>query len=210
MNSRTTIYKPRPRPPSLFLWHSFATSHTRILTHTAMGAEGALPPLRQKCKRSPPEPEFSRSEPGPTPTPGRAPPSSHPANGRVTDASSASDVPSGEAGTTPAIGAAVHVVVIARSGSGAPASWRSTSGSTPGTNCHFIARSAPDVQLPEQSDTARADPHGREAVRLLDVPGALRQQVQRCPARADPHGREAVRLLDVPAAVHPEGPRCLA
>ena len=173
MNSRTTIYKPRPRPPSLFLWHSFATSHTRILTHTAMGAEGALPPLRQKCKRSPPEPEFSRSEPGPTPTPGRAPPSSHPANGRVTDASSASDVPSGEAGTTPAIGAAVHVVVIARSGSGAPASWRSTSGSTPGTNCLFIACSAPSSSAHRAEQPRQAHAHGREAVRLLDVPPAV-------------------------------------
>ena len=37
---------------------------------------------------------------------------------------------------------------------------------------------------------ARAEPHvhRREAVGLLDVPAAGRQQEQRCPARADPHG----------------------
>ena len=33
---------------------------------------------------------------------------------------------------------------------------------------------------------------------LLNLPLAVHHQGQSCPARADPHGREAVRLLDVP------------
>ena len=40
----------------------------------------------------------------------------------------------------------------------------------------------------------RASWHGGEAVRLLDVPRALRQEVCRCAARAVPHRREALRL----------------
>ena len=53
---------------------------------------------------------------------------------------------------------------------------------------------------------ARTDPHGREAVRLLHVPDAVRQKEPRCAARAEPHGREAVRLLHVPDAVQRQEP----
>ena len=58
----------------------------------------------------------------------------------------------------------------------------------------------PAVQPEGPGCAARADPHGREAVRLLDVPDAVRQQERRCPTRTDPHGREAACLLDVPKA----------
>ena len=53
----------------------------------------------------------------------------------------------------------------------------------------------------EPRPPARADPHGREAVQLLGVPPAVQQQGRRCSARADPHGQKSTRLLDVPPAV---------
>ena len=53
----------------------------------------------------------------------------------------------------------------------------------------------------EQRCAARADPHRREALRLLHVPDAVRPEEQGCAARADPHGGEALRLFHVPKTV---------
>ena len=93
--------------------------------------------------------------------------------------------------------ATVTFLLLVRRRSTARAEQPCTSGPTP-------ARSRTDARC-APFGSAEWYPHGREAVRMLDVPPAVQRQEPRCAAqlaRAEPHGREAVRLLDAPPALN--------
>ena len=176
-----------------------------------MGAEGKLPPKQRTRKRSLAEPEAPARTHGRRGGRGGPPPlgQATPVDGDLAGRSPSRSRSSWTKGRPTPPPQAVHRMCssagwarprhpgrqctsagTARSGSGAPAGWRSTSGSTPGTLPGmpplFIARSAPVSSAARERQPCTSGATRARSCTLASCADTVQRQEQRCAARADP------------------------